>query len=336
MDNNLQNDKKPRIEYIDLAKGICIFLVVSFHVTGTMKVEMPLNNYLLLFRMPLYYFLSGCFFKPYNGFVDFIKRKTNKLLVPFFFSYLFFSFLIPNVLFHGLGIDLGTLSLRRLPFAWYEVKYPFIAIWFLLCLFEMNILFYITYWVADKTKYKVLMLVVGSLIMAGIACLLKLYGIKLPGMLNKAFQAQPFFLAGYLTLRKSSILQPNKTDKYLPLLFCACFGLLVLFEYSYAWFGLLSVYACGIVGALGVILLAKYLKWLPSFSYFGRYSIMILISHGLVLTLFLKLFSYLNFSTVFLFGATLMCTWLSYYLIIPFMRRFLPHVTAQKDIIKVY
>ena len=39
------------------------------------------------FRMPLYYFLSGLFFKPYNGFFNFAIRKANKLLIPFFFFY---------------------------------------------------------------------------------------------------------------------------------------------------------------------------------------------------------------------------------------------------------
>lgn len=41
------------------------------------------------FRMPLYYFLSGLFFKTYRGFFDFVLKKINKLLIPFaFFIYL--------------------------------------------------------------------------------------------------------------------------------------------------------------------------------------------------------------------------------------------------------
>ena len=79
--------KKPRIEYIDLAKGFCIIMVVVFHLSAFAEVDYPAEYYLKTFRMPLYYFLSGCFFKAYGGFWDFVKRKTNKLLIPFFFFY---------------------------------------------------------------------------------------------------------------------------------------------------------------------------------------------------------------------------------------------------------
>lgn len=65
-----------RIEYIDLAKGICIMLVVLLHVFGDMSgTVIKIMN---LFRMPLYFVLSGLFFKQYEGFYSFLKKKTNK------------------------------------------------------------------------------------------------------------------------------------------------------------------------------------------------------------------------------------------------------------------
>lgn len=76
---------KKRIEFIDLAKGFCICLVVLAHVAASYKVSLPLSDFQKAFRMPLYFILSGFFFKTYGGFWDFIKRKTNKL-----------SFLIPS------------------------------------------------------------------------------------------------------------------------------------------------------------------------------------------------------------------------------------------------
>lgn len=46
-----------RIEFVDLAKGICILLVVLLHVFGDMSgVVIKIMN---LFRMPLYFVLSG-------------------------------------------------------------------------------------------------------------------------------------------------------------------------------------------------------------------------------------------------------------------------------------
>lgn len=76
-----------RIEFIDLAKGFCILLVILAHVFGDTSgtfIEM-----MDVFRMPLYFILSGLFFKTYGGIFPFFKKKTNKLLIPFICSYLF-------------------------------------------------------------------------------------------------------------------------------------------------------------------------------------------------------------------------------------------------------
>lgn len=52
---------KKRIEFIDLAKGICILLVVQIHVYG--DTSYTFFNAMTIFRMPLYFFLSGIFLK---------------------------------------------------------------------------------------------------------------------------------------------------------------------------------------------------------------------------------------------------------------------------------
>ncbi len=56
--------EKQRIEFIDLAKGLCISLVVLFHIHS---FETTTETALRFFRMPLYYFLSGIFFREYTG-----------------------------------------------------------------------------------------------------------------------------------------------------------------------------------------------------------------------------------------------------------------------------
>lgn len=69
---------KERIKFIDLAKGFCIILVVLNHICVLTGFKTVIDVQLASFRMPLYYILSGLFFKEYNGFFDFIIRKTNK------------------------------------------------------------------------------------------------------------------------------------------------------------------------------------------------------------------------------------------------------------------
>ena len=100
------NTKSPRIEFLDLAKGLCIVLVVVYHINRYYQLDMPAANFFKAFRLPLYFFLSGVFFKSYEGFGGFLRRKTNKLLIPFAFWYLFFSVLISLVLYHCFGIVL--------------------------------------------------------------------------------------------------------------------------------------------------------------------------------------------------------------------------------------
>lgn len=51
-----------RIDFIDLAKGVCIFLVVIGHCG--VPIDIPGFE---IVRMPLYFILSGLFFKEYGG-----------------------------------------------------------------------------------------------------------------------------------------------------------------------------------------------------------------------------------------------------------------------------
>ncbi|MCG3413543.1 acyltransferase family protein [Staphylococcus massiliensis] len=56
---NSERVKKRRIEWLDLAKGLCIIFVVLGH-SGSHWYD----NMLSWFRMPLFFFLSGLLFKP--------------------------------------------------------------------------------------------------------------------------------------------------------------------------------------------------------------------------------------------------------------------------------
>lgn len=72
---------KQRIEFVDLAKGFCILMVVLLHVYGDTSGEViKIMGY---FKLPLFFVLSGMFFKENDGILSFLKDKTNKLLMPF-------------------------------------------------------------------------------------------------------------------------------------------------------------------------------------------------------------------------------------------------------------
>lgn len=334
-------NKKPRIEYIDLAKGICITLVVCFHLTLFYDTSLPFDNFFKAFRMPLYFFLSGCFFKAYEGFGGFVKRKINKLLIPFAFFFLVCSFIIPNILAHY-GVNIRYLPMSEMFSALLDEYYPSGQIWFLLCLFEINIFFYVIYLFAETFEKPKLVIVLFSLMFGVCGILLGLKGIDLPANLDSAMSALPFFAVGYMIFRHTDMLKPNSSDRYLPLMIIGAFALVFLFSpnvsflenrfYGHSWS---TIYPFGTLGVLGVIWLSKFLKKLPIISYYGRYSIIILVTHDTVFHFIAAFLKRIELPLMVDMSLNLFLTMASYLLIIPFMRKFMPHVTAQKDVIKV-
>ena len=92
-------DKSKRLTYIDIAKGIGIFLVVVGHcipdATSATGIAIPayrwLHDVIYSFHMPLFFFLAGFMIsrqkmlersqKP----IDFVRRRISRLLVPYLF-----------------------------------------------------------------------------------------------------------------------------------------------------------------------------------------------------------------------------------------------------------
>lgn len=71
---------KERIEYIDVAKGITILLVVVGHVESAPS---PLRSLIYSFHMPLFFILSGFFFKK-GDVLGTIKKMVPSLVIPYF------------------------------------------------------------------------------------------------------------------------------------------------------------------------------------------------------------------------------------------------------------
>ena len=78
--------KKPRIIWIDTARGISIFLVVLGHTI------LPYSwlIYVFSFHIPFFFFLSGYIYddKKYPTWLSYVKRKANSLLLPYLIFFL--------------------------------------------------------------------------------------------------------------------------------------------------------------------------------------------------------------------------------------------------------
>jgi len=327
-----------RIEYIDLAKGLCIILVVFNHANYVLApVDYPLSDALCVMRMPLYFFLSGLFFKPYESYFGFQKRKINKLLIPF--------------LFFRIGSCIITPFVNDTPFEWHKLwdflysplSAPNTPIWFLMCLYWLNQMFYGIYKIGSKSKCPIAVISILSLLLGIIGFEIGRTPYNISAMnIGTAMTATPFFCAGYLFKSHTKILYPSKSDKYLLIPIVACAIYTFYFAKTADYFtnryesNIWITYSCGITGVLSVIFLSKIIKWVPLVSYFGRYSIIILVTHMPILQRlipYLKHFEWQPWYITLLVGS--LVTMFLYIFIIPLMRKLFPHVTAQKDAIPI-
>lgn len=325
------HEQKKRIEFIDLAKGICILLIVIGH--SGVEVDYP---GLTAMRTPLYLTLSGLFFKDYGGFTNLLIRKTNKILIPFLFFYtasyaLFYLF---NALFPGLIVS----DAKGITDVFTQIQYFNGPLWFLLAIFWDNLLFGIIHLnIKSEWIRAVAVLLLGC-------CGMFLYNsdILLPCSIDAALVCLPFFYFGYI-LKRSDILVPNRFDRY-NLLFTA-----ILFATAYIidvnihptlFFhdreisgNIFAIIFLPLTSVVALLMLCKAIKRIPVISYFGRYSIIPLCIHHLIyrpVQLVVARFVPLEDGGTYIVAAATVLLCLAS---IPIFVKHLPYVTAQKEFI---
>jgi fucose 4-O-acetylase-like acetyltransferase len=79
-----------RLTFIDIARAICIILVVIYHYRPENSPDwyLALNNIAVSFRIPLLMFISGYIYtiaKKTMKYKDFVFNKFKRLIVPYFF-----------------------------------------------------------------------------------------------------------------------------------------------------------------------------------------------------------------------------------------------------------
>ena len=335
------NVPKKRVEWIDTAKGVCICLVVLHHIFASYGlytkgiISSHIYYSLQSFRIPLYFVLSGLFFKSYGGILFFIIKKLNKIIVPFAFFYLLLSVMTPWILAR-IGVDIfgiGNLSFSKVATAFYynEGLYPNGPIWFLICLFQVNIIFYIIWSISDsKVILPILSVLIGALGLY-LSCL----GLNLYCNSDSALTGVPFFLVGYL-IKRTDIFSDNKQNVFVVLCFVIVSFLFIYFfsrnsEFNFNKFAnVLTIYPCGILGSLSVLLVCKCFGKVPILTFWGHYSLIILSTHYFILDLLRYV---LNYTLIDVWWVTFIVLMSLYFVSIPLLIKYLPYFTAQKDLI---
>lgn len=124
-----------RIEYLDIAKGIGILLVVLGH-NDFEVISLFVQRLIYSFHMPLFFFLSGYFLNTAIPFFSFIKKRFHTLLKPFFFT--IFLIYFTSVSFEKMGFN--TAITRIVKSLYGSGHYlDWVQLWFLPHLFAVSL-----------------------------------------------------------------------------------------------------------------------------------------------------------------------------------------------------
>ena len=124
-----------RIEYLDIAKGIGILLVVLGH-NDFEVISLFLQRLIYSFHMPLFFFLSGYFINTTVPFFDFVKKRFNSLLKPFLFTV--FLIYLTSISFEKMSFS--TAITRTIKSLYGSGAYlDWVQLWFLPHLFAVSL-----------------------------------------------------------------------------------------------------------------------------------------------------------------------------------------------------
>lgn len=281
-----------RLKSIDVAKGICILIVLILHAIGQYGKsgfwgETGMNMY----KLSLFFFVSGMFFSSTDSIKTFIQKKIEKLLVPFLFFYILTVIISPTIFYYWGGFRFNSFFGISLYDFFIQ---PFISevsangpLWFLWCLLLMNMYYLIITKIAlkfssfDNIKYYL------SFLVGGIGIFLAYKGINLPANIDSAMSALPFFSLGDLAFRNSDILNESKCHNNKFIFFSICILFIInIFAYpvdyrsnTFEGLGYVLAYPFGIIGTISVITISKKLSHCKFLNYCGRFSLVILCTH---------------------------------------------------------
>ncbi|MCQ2514928.1 MAG: acyltransferase family protein [Ruminococcus sp.] len=177
---------KERIIWIDIAKGLGILLVILQHLEVGL-----LGKWISTFNMPLFFFLSGYVFSTKYDFVSFVKRKCKTLLIPYvFLGMTMVVFQLISYCYYG---EISVNNVLKL-LSDFVLQRRLWTLWFITCLFLMNIIFYLI--VSFAKSFRKVSVIIAFLTILGILYY-RFIGVELIWNLDVCFTMMIFFYAGY-------------------------------------------------------------------------------------------------------------------------------------------
>lgn len=291
--------KGNRIEWIDIAKGIGIILVIAGHC-----FYLGYSYPLYAFHMPLFFFLSGLLFKDKKeGFGDFFKSKTKSLMRPWLII-LCISFLVCLAIPQWRNMITLKVVLSDLYTANTNV-FQNSSLWYLVCFFFMSLIFFFVNKI-KKTRISAVALIIFAIGLLWIRELLDLTNLpfhRLPFKIDSALIAMCFFILTYWgkgTFTK--IIAANYSLLFLLFVVILSAALCVLngsANINSLSFGRIKLlyYPIALLGISSVILVSRlislshFLKFRKMLVFYGKNSLLIFGFQSLFIRLYLLLFN---------------------------------------------
>lgn len=281
---------KERFDYLDIARGIGIIMVVWAHVakhwTGAMFYT---------FHMPLFFLISGMLFNPakYSDFKTFIIRRSKRLLIPY---------AIYSVATWLVWVAFNAVTSKPLDDCWYPLLQTIVAqgsgqffwhnspLWFVPCLLAVEMMYFFI------ARWRDWLVLLASFAIAGISMVLEYvfhddYLLLLPWNFDAAMMALPFYAVGNIVIHRISHQQINQWINAHQWLAAICIlAVFIGLTLSLRWWGSPSMghsyygnwwvfYIRAFVGSMAVVVLSAliasrkviksfndYLKWLGKVS----------------------------------------------------------------------
>ncbi|HEX7713937.1 MAG TPA: acyltransferase family protein [Bacillota bacterium] len=285
-----------RFDFIDLLKGLGIFLVVWGH---TMT---PRSVFIYSFHMPLFFFISGYLHrnKPIQ---EFFIGKIKRLLIPYaLVTVLSWLFYLVVIIIQGNSEQL-TIHLPKIAslFTGSARNGGNDPIWFLTCLFVVSALFWLYQNFLKDDKRIAVVIAAGSLI----GYLLGAARILLPFKIDAAFSGLVFYFGGYLLRKRSDLTTLDKLGKPIVIITVAlCLvAQFILARFNVALTGIPKVsmisnnlgnyflfYITAVLGIAALLVFGYRVRTIPVYNSLGKHSLSILATHKPILFLLGELF----------------------------------------------
>lgn len=283
-----------RIVWVDVAKYICILMVMLSHLEARTDVW---TAFYMPFVLSAFFFVSGYVYKPKEAFKQFFYKKFRQLFIP----WLVFSVL--NILLaqvFSFNEHIGLLS--ELAWNFLQIRAQGDGMWFVAALFVAFIPFYffIKWYEAQSEKItggRYNKCAVAILIAWILSLISVLYSrllpdgtfpwgsAALPWHIDYIFQAMFYMVLGYIFRQKFEVKLDKWNNGAVCMVICLIYLLLVFVPYAQEirlpmLLDVLYGYILSIIGTTAVVMIAKRVPSNRYINYVGQNTLIYFALHG--------------------------------------------------------